>query len=318
MTEIVPVTPSTLLQPEPIDIIERLLQDKRSPNTRHAYQKDLRDFFNFLAQSPPTPELVAQFLSLPRFDAIAKVFKYKAWLMDKGLSEATVNRRLSAIKSMVRLAQNLGKCSWSLDHIKGEKVRQYRDTSGIARQDFKRVLENCDRSTLKGKRDYALLRLLWDNALRRGEIAKCNIQDFNAERRTLKIRGKGRGTEVEVIHLANSTVQALLAWLQARRELKVKAPLFVSLDRAHKGHRLTGSAIYGIVQQACLEAGISKKMSPHRIRHSSITAALDMTDGNVRKAQKLSRHRNLNTLMIYDDNRNQDQLELSELLANLT
>jgi integrase/recombinase XerC len=55
-------------------------------------------------------------------------------------------------------------------------------------------------------------------------------------------------------------------------------------------------------------------MSPHRIRHSSITTALDKSDGDVRKVQKLSRHKNLNTLMIYDDNRNHDQLELSELL----
>jgi len=46
------------------------------------------------------------------------------------------------------------------------------------------------------------------------------------------------------------------------------------------------------------KAGIKKPMSPHRIRHSAITAALDATDGDVRKVQKLSRHRNLNTLMI--------------------
>ena len=53
-------------------------------------------------------------------------------------------------------------------------------------------------------------------------------------------------------------------------------------------------------------AGIKKQMSSHRIRHSAITAALDATDGDVRKVQKLSRHPKLNTLMIYDDNRGRD------------
>ena len=59
-------------------------------------------------------------------------------------------------------------------------------------------------------------------------------------------------------------------------------------------------------------------MSPHRVRHSSITAALDATDGNVRKVQELSRHRQIDTLMIYDDNRAKDQVELSEMLSGLT
>jgi integrase/recombinase XerC len=58
-------------------------------------------------------------------------------------------------------------------------------------------------------------------------------------------------------------------------------------------------------------------MSPHRIRHSSITAALDATDGNVRKVQKLSRHTQLDTLMIYDDNRQKWQLEITDLLAEM-
>jgi len=58
-------------------------------------------------------------------------------------------------------------------------------------------------------------------------------------------------------------------------------------------------------------------MSPHRIRHSAITAALDATDGNVRKVQKLSRHKNLNTLMIYDHNRGRDQQDVTELLDGI-
>ncbi|MBD0346521.1 MAG: tyrosine-type recombinase/integrase, partial [Coleofasciculus sp. Co-bin14] len=67
----------------------------------------------------------------------------------------------------------------------------------------------------------------------------------------------------------------------------------------------------------CGKAGIKKQMSPHRIRHSAITAALDATDGNVRKVQKLSRHRQLDTLMIYDDNRGKDQAEVTGLLDDM-
>ena len=57
-------------------------------------------------------------------------------------------------------------------------------------------------------------------------------------------------------------------------------------------------------------------MSPHRIRHSSITTALNKSRGDIKKVQKLSRHKSLNTLMIYDDNLSQDQLELSKQLES--
>ncbi|HEY9872711.1 MAG TPA: hypothetical protein V6D12_04715 [Candidatus Obscuribacterales bacterium] len=60
-----------------------------------------------------------------------------------------------------------------------------------------------------------------------------------------------------------------------------------------------------------------KVMSPHRIRHSSVTAALEATNEDVRRVQKLSRHANLNTLMIYDAKSLSHQGEISDLLADL-
>jgi integrase/recombinase XerC len=94
-------------------------------------------------------------------------------------------------------------------------------------------------------------------------------------------------------------------------------PLFTALDFANSGHRLTGDGIRKIVVRHSENAGIKKQMSPHRIRHSAITAALDATFRNVRKVQKLSRHRKLDTLMIYDDNRGRDQQDVTELLDGM-
>ncbi|MGK7875410.1 MAG: tyrosine-type recombinase/integrase [Xenococcaceae cyanobacterium] len=317
MTTIVPTTTNPLAAIANRDLLTQLLSDKRSPSTRHAYAKDIKDFFRTIADSDPTPEMVTYFLLLSRGDAVTLVLRYKAMLMGRGLKEATINRRLSAIKSLVKLAFSAGKCSYTLEEVKGEKVQVYRDTTGISREVYRKVLAIPDRVSLKGKRDYALLRLLWDNALRRGEIAQANIGDFDAEVYTLKIRGKGKGTAYEVIDLSGRTSSAIRDWLLSRRELNQNAPLFISLDPIKKGNRITGAGIYWIVQQYFQAAGVMKQMSPHRIRHSSITAALDATNGNVRKVQKLSRHTQIDTLMVYDDNRKKDQLEISNLLADM-
>lgn len=296
------------------DLIDELLRDKRSENTRRAYAKDLQDFFSITTGKEPNPQLVAEFLGLERFQAIALVLQYKASLIDRGLAEATVNRRLAAIKSLVRFAQKVGKCEWSLEEVSGEKIKSYRDTSGIDAGAYSRLLQQCDRAALAGKRNYALLRLLWDNALRRGEIAKLHHSDFDPEARSLKILGKGRGTQAETVSLSQKTVDAIVEWLQAA-QISTGA-LFIALDRAHYGHQLTGNAIYQIVSETAVKAGIRKHLSPHRCRHSSITDALEATGGNVREVQKLSRHKKLETLMLYDDARENLQGKVTDLLAD--
>jgi integrase/recombinase XerC len=251
------------------------------------------------------------------------VLKYKAKLISgegrkAPLKEATVNRRLAAIKSLIEMGRKLGTCCFSLEDIKGEKAQKYRDTAGIDARSFEQILSQCDRATVSGKRDYALLRLLWSNALRRNEISQLNVSDFEPVAGTLRILGKGRGTQSEIVDLGPATVRAIADWLDARGGNRTpNAPLFTSLDFAHSGHRLTGDGLRKIVVRHSEKAGITKQMSPHRIRHSAITAALDATDGNVRKVQKLSRHKKLDTLMIYDDNRGRDQQEISQLLDGL-
>jgi integrase/recombinase XerC len=112
-------------------------------------------------------------------------------------------------------------------------------------------------------------------------------------------------------------VEAIATWLEARGVHQPAEPLFISLSNSSYGHRLSGNALYNLVCETAIAAGISKHMSPHRIRHSGITAALDATGGDVRRVQKLSRHRRLDTLMIYDDQRKNAQGEITDLLAGL-
>lgn len=314
-----PVLTPLALAAQHKDVMAELLADQRSPNTRSAYAKDLKDFFGFAAGvSEPSPELVAEFLGLERFNAVALVLKYKAYLLrDRGLKEATVNRRLAALKALVNFARQVGKCNYTLSDVKSEKVVPYRDTTGISKEAYRKMLAVPDLATLKGQRDYAILRLLWDNALRREELVRADLRDLDLEARSLLIIGKGKGTQKEAISLSGATVQALQAWLLARQELDINRPLFIALDRASCGHRLTGTAVYKLVESVARAAGINKKLSPHRIRHSGITAALDATGGDVRRVQKLSRHASLDTLMIYDDNRKNVQGEISDLLAGL-
>ena len=320
----IPIATSFKFEDVP-DVVAQLLGDKRSPNTKRAYLHDIKDFFKVVADSEPSRDLVLEFLHLEQTQAVQLVLSYKAGLIKSGLKEATVNRRLAAIKALAAMGRKIGVCNYTLEDVKSERVRAYRDTTGVNKEIYALVLSlaedlrsaNSRRSRLKGFRDYALLRLLWSNALRRGEVSQMNINDFSLQGKSINILGKGRGTEKELVRIPPLTAQAIGEWLAVRGEKKGDAPLFIAVDNANFGHRLTGNGIYAIIDGLFKKAEVTKKMSPHRVRHSSITAALDATDGNLRKVQKLSRHTNINTLMTYDDNRINYQEELSQVLDDL-
>lgn len=298
-------------------VLDHLIASQRSLHTRKAYRQDINDFFKSITGELPTPDSILEFLHLERSQAVATVLKYKAQMIQRGLKEATLNRRLAALKSLTAMGRKLGVCTFTLEEVKGESATKYRDTSGIDSASFKKILALCDRTILTGKRDYALLRLLWDNALRRGEIAQAQVKDFDGENRTLKIRGKGRGSYYEIIDLAPITTEAIQDWLGAREKINQQSPLVCTLDPVYYGKAITGDGICLIVKRLGQKAGIKKNLTPHKIRHSAITAALDATGGDVRRVQKLSRHKQLDTLMIYDDNRQKMQKDISLILADL-
>ncbi|MDJ0773471.1 MAG: tyrosine-type recombinase/integrase [Mastigocoleus sp. MO_167.B18] len=298
------------------DVLATLLTEKRNKSTRRAYEYDFKHFFATMFGVEPSKEYVVRFLALSQAKAIEYVVRYKALIIQQGLSESTVNRRLSSLRALTHQGRLLGICNYTLEDVKGETVVTYRDTSGITPSEFKQILDTCDKTTAKGNRDYAILRLLWDLALRRGEVVALTMGDFNRRNNYLLILGKGRGSQKEKLDLNPKTRDAICYWLAFRGLASTSDALFVALDLNTPGHPLTDSGLAKMVRERAKKANIDKPLSPHKIRHSAITAALDAGQ-SVREVQKLSRHKHLETLMIYDDNRQQHQLQVSSVLADL-
>jgi integrase/recombinase XerC len=204
---------SNLIHLHPVTDPDKVLSTKRSPHTQRVYQLDIE---NFLSSTGLT---LGKILTGERREAHEILTRYKGSLISQKLTPATINRRLAAIKSLIVHAYACGHCEFTLETVKGERLTAYRDTTGIDLDRFKAVLATCDLNTIKGVRDYAILVLLWSNALRRSEIAKCDVKDFNGDGRSLRIYGKGRGTEDEVISLGNQTIKAISGYLTLRGEV---------------------------------------------------------------------------------------------------
>ena len=303
------------------DLVAMLLNDKRSENTKRAYRFDINHFFIYLTGSISTETNVHKFISLSRNKALEIVLTYKNWLItNEKLAESTINRKISAIRSLVSLAKTLGYCDYDLSEVAHEKIKTYRDTTGIDLDEFKQMLKVPNKETLKGKRDYAILILFFETAIRRGEVTKINLADYEPEKNIVWIIGKGRGTQKESITISNLLVSAINDYLITRQKntrLTVNESLFATTDRRTAGSRMSGEALRRLVRNIAIQAGIKKPLSPHKLRHSAITIALDQTNGDVRAVQKLSRHTKIDTLLIYDDNRQNQQGKVTELLSGL-
>jgi integrase/recombinase XerC len=291
-------------------------QLKIADSTRKQYIKAIENFCQFAYSGSATPETISEFLALDRYAAIEMVLRYRRHSIDKKLAPSTINVRLAAIKSLVDMARKLGKTTIDLGDIESIPSESYRDTRGISVEQFKSMLEEIDPSTPIGVRDYAIMLLFWGNALRRGEIASANIEDFLPQQQKLMILGKGKRAKV-AIDLTDSVSYALEEWLNFHSCNAPGQPLITSLSHNCYGARIAGDSIYRIVQGYAEAAGIERRVSPHRLRHSSITAFLDASGGNLRAAQALSRHSNQNTLTLYDDNRRQEQKGASGMLEDL-
>ena len=176
-------------------------------------------------------------------------------------------------------------------HVRRPKVdyittRQYMD-----RMELSRFLQF---AALGDLRDQALCYLLALNGLRISEALGADVEDMSFERnhRLLHIIGKGR--KEANVPLAPPTYRALLAYLDGRKA----GPLFLGAE----GGRMNRHAASRIVRRVATKAGITKHLSPHSLRHSFITAALD-AGVPLRDVQHAARHADPRTTSYYDHGR---------------
>jgi integrase/recombinase XerC len=269
----------------------------RSPPTLRAYRTDLADFAAF-SNAASIAEAASQLLAGGHGRANETVLLFRSQLQERGLASATINRRLAALRSMVKLARTLGLIAWVLE-VEGVRTEPYRDTRGPGHAGVRQLLAALDdRSDPKAIRDRALLRLLYDLGLRRAEVVGLNVEHVDLAAGTVAVLGKGRTQKVHLT-LPAETQEVLAAWRTLRGARP--GPLFTTLDRASRGRRLSGMGLYLVVRQIGERVGL--RVRPHGLRHAAITRALDLTGGDIRSVQKFSRHKDVRLLQRYDDNR---------------
>ena len=302
------VQETRFIPPTATSVVNEFLRGRKA-TTRRAYAGDLQYFATFIGAAD-AEEGARLFLERGRGEANAVVLSYRNFMVERGLAPNTVNRRLAAVRSLVKMARMCDVVQWGLD-VGNVKAEAYRDTAGPGVDAVRKMIDAAGKGKNRHKalRDVAMLRLMADCGLRRAEVLGLDVCDYDTAGK-VRILGKGR-SEKEWVSLPGFVHDAISAWLGARGI--TPGPLFTNFDRGGRSGRLSGSALYSIVKKYGTAAGVDAR--PHGLRHTAITRALDATGGDVRRVAMFSRHSDIRVLTRYDDARHDHAGDIALLVS---
>ena len=319
-----PVPDPTALTPIEPSLVDDLFAGL-APTTVATYGAHLRRFARWLGV--PWSQLPAAFLGFGRGHATLLVRRYRRELTDRGRAPATINTALAALQSLVALARAAERIDWTVD-VPYLKARALRDTAGPGLPGVRALMKAAAAhpDPRAAARDLAIVRCLFDLALRRGELVGLDYPAHVAvdgdRPAGFWVKGKGMDDR-EKVTLPEETRDAVARWILARGT--AEGPLFTSLAFRHRAgargrsgapaQRLTGRSVARLMER--LAAGASlPRANPHSLRHTSITAALD-AGVPLRDVQAHSRHAKADMVARYDDNRRAPAAKVARTVASL-
>ncbi|AFL89342.1 site-specific recombinase XerD [Terriglobus roseus DSM 18391] len=247
-------SPAPGLSPAQLQLRQMVLDAVTSPHSRRNYAKALDLLFAFAPSRPLTRALLLE---------------YRTSMED--LAPSTVNVRLAAVRKLVAEARKNGMLSHedaaNLTDIPNVKEKGTRLGNWLTKEQARELLAVPDRSTVKGKRDYAVLALLVGCALRRRELASLTVEDIQMrENRWVIIDLVGKGGRVRTVAIPVWVTKGIDAW-QAAGSVE-KGPLLRSVSKGGKvGESLSDWAIWSVVTEAAKEIGI-ERFGAHDLRRT--------------------------------------------------
>lgn len=277
-----------------IDFLEYLeIEQNRSQKTIRNYDHyltRLEDYAGDISVSDIDPELIR---------------KWRLWLNRLGtntsdeLQKNTQNYHLIALRSFLKFCAKRSIEAMPADKIELARANR-KQVTFLSAEELERLLEKPDISTEQGLRDRAILELLFSSGLRVSELVGLDKEHINLKRKEFMVRGKGQ--KDRPIFISDEAAEWISRYLERRTDNS--SPLFIrysgkkEVSTSGNYLRLTVRSVQRLVSSYALKAGITKKVSPHTLRHSFATDLL-MNGADLRSVQAMLGHSNISTTQIY-------------------
>ena len=259
-----------------------------SDHTVRAYQSDLVQLIGWLLTQ------------MEHFDpaAVTTVMlrRYLAYLRETGVSRRTVVRKIASMRSFFAFLRKRGETEGNPAAALRRPRMEKRLPSFLTDSEVTALLDAPSSETLLGLRDRAILELFYSTGMRISELAALDVSHADLIGESCIVRGKGK--KERLLPLGSYACRALRVYLDACAHAGFRArgsaPLFINA----RGTRITTRSIARNLQSHIRAAGLSKKVSPHTLRHTFATHMLN-AGADLRSVQELLGHANLATTQIY-------------------
>jgi site-specific recombinase XerD len=274
------------------------IEKGRSLKTRENYDRYLTRFLGFIKNDDPakiTDAVIREFRMWLNRQPLKNIGK-----PNETLSRKTQNYYLIAIRAFLKYLARQEIKSLSAEKIELAKVQE-RSLDLITTEELRRLMNAPRGNELKDLRDRAILELLFSTGLRVSEL--CSLSryiDLNSDE--LSVRGKGG--KVRVVFISDQAKKVLREYLAQRKDMddalfiKIGGNVPKTLGRKGETLGVTKRTIERIVKQLAIKAGISKKVTPHVLRHMFATDLLG-NGADLRSVQAILGHANIGTTQIY-------------------
>jgi integrase/recombinase XerD len=266
-----------------------------SSNTIEAYRNDLSQFAAFAREQGgkkdgPQPPWGA-------LDRTA-LLNYSVSLRERSYAPATMARKIAAVKSFFNFLVAEGRLEKSpAEGLAGPKVGKALPRA-VSVEEVGRLLDQAGKVlTAEGKRDKAMLELMYATGMRVTELVSLNVHDVNL--RAGFVRCFGKGSKERIIPIHNKAVKAVAGYQEDARPRLLGATQETALFLNRRGQRLTRQGFWLILKGYAEKAGIEADITPHVLRHSVATHLLHSGKMNLRELQELLGHANISTTQIY-------------------
>lgn len=267
-----------------------------NPRTRRAYEGDLREFMAFTGIADPT-----QFRSISRGHILA----WRRDLERRVLSGATIRRKLAALSSLFDYLCDSNAVSGNpVEGVKRPKMESGEGkTPAIGDHQARALLNVADASTLRGRRDRAILATLLYHGLRRAELCALRVADIQERRGVKHLQVRGKGSKIRYVPLHPGAADAIAIYLETAGHCDDTAgALFRPASNNVRGRSasITPDGVYKMLASYAKALQIDvARFGPHALRATAATNALD-NGADIAKVQEWLGHANIATTRVYD------------------
>jgi len=266
-----------------------------SAHTRRGYGSDVGQFLAFLRERGLLGAGGDEEEAVKGVD-VAVIRSFLASLYRRGVKKTSIGRKLAALRAFFKFLHDRGLVEADPARAVSGPRQQPHLPNLLSVDEIFNVLDLPFADDQKGKRDRAVLEVLYSTGMRLHELTGMNVGDVLFSEGMVRVRGKGR--KERLVPIGEAALRALSQYLEARGVTAGPGADDNPVFAGPRGGRISERTVQRIVDRHAAAGGLTRKVSPHALRHSFATHLLDM-GADLRSIQEMLGHESLNTTQRY-------------------